>query len=260
MTVWLAYATVLSTYLPGLCALVRWRRLAAIPIVTFGFIGMFFYEKGGIAVLRRSIPSELQSSRLIGVEQLFTADLVGMLIAQAVICCLVVGGLSAQPPSLERGDSPADIAVYHDQESIASLESISVRCELWSDAVDAFLAYPLFGVPKSVWSKVGEQVVPGGAHSSILTSLSGRGLWGTFVFGCFIVAMLRVVGCRQPKSPTCRGLSIALVMTLIWSLIEPILFTPAYACLTTALVSVAAFSDKHAVELRLEGTRARVAA
>ncbi|MBL9093719.1 MAG: O-antigen ligase family protein [Planctomycetaceae bacterium] len=230
-----------------------WARRAVVPLCLA--IGLSLARIGsGFAVL-----SLLMWLRFVGVERRSTGLVVSGFAACA-IPILVVGGLSAQPPSLERGDSLADIAAYHDQESIASLESISVRGELWSDAVDAFLAYPLFGVPKSVWSKVGEQVVVGGAHSSILTSLSGRGLWGTFVFGCFVVTMLRVVGCRRSKSPTWRGLSIALVMTLIWSLIEPILFTPAYACLTTALVSVTAFSGKHAVELRLAGTCARVAA
>jgi len=230
-----------------------WARRAVVPLCLA--IGLSLARIGsGFAVL-----SLLIWLRFVGVERR-SIGLVVSGFAAGAIPILVVGGLSAQPPSLERGDSPADIALYYDQESIASLESISVRSELWSDAVDAFLAYPMFGVPKSVWSKVGEQFVVGGAHSSILTSLSGRGLWGTFVFGCFVAAMLRVAGRRQSKLPTWRGVAIALVMTLVWSLIEPILFTPAYACLTTALVSAAVFSDGYAVELRHEGTRARVAA
>lgn len=80
---WQLYLLILAAYAPGLYAIIRLPRLAAMPVITFTFLGMFlFTAAGSILIITR--PHFALGSLLSG-------QYVGMLLLQAVAFYLIAG-------------------------------------------------------------------------------------------------------------------------------------------------------------------------
>lgn len=115
----LLFLLVLAVYLPGLVAAVRWPKLAAMPVVTFTFLGMFLFTVAGswqVMTQTHYLP-RLTSE---GVWTSVAAGTVGsgafviMLLVQALLFYAIAGpyvhlkrNLAAAPPAI----TPADVVL-----------------------------------------------------------------------------------------------------------------------------------------------------
>jgi hypothetical protein len=80
---YLLYGFILFIYLPGLVAIVRMRRLALMPVITFSFLGMFLFTAVGSWLIITRWHFALKS--------LLTDEYVGMLILQALLFYAIAG-------------------------------------------------------------------------------------------------------------------------------------------------------------------------
>ncbi len=87
MNPWLNYSLILLAYLPGIAALLWWKKLWSFPLLMMGFLGMFFFNAvGSISVLALSSVYWVNFDRVA-----VASEYSSLLVMQAVLYYLVVG-------------------------------------------------------------------------------------------------------------------------------------------------------------------------
>ncbi|WP_439878160.1 O-antigen ligase family protein [Pseudomonas prosekii] len=112
--------------------------------------------------------------------------------------------------------------------------SLANRVELWRDAVGQVLEYPLFGTPRSTYLQIFHGLA-WDPHNSVLNLLILVGLAGTAVYACFLFVVIKTFRELSFDSLIWKAVYYAVIVSLIWSLFEVILLTPAYDILLAVL-------------------------
>ncbi len=117
---------------------------------------------------------------------------------------------------------------------IALPESLAIRVSLWHAAVDQLVQQPLFGVPRSEFSVIfdGKAWDP---HNSILHLMLLLGGLGTFIYLVYIGLMVSLFARLSRDSVFWRSILVGVLVTLVWSLFEVVLLTPAYDILLAVM-------------------------
>lgn len=122
-------------------------------------------------------------------------------------------------------------------------ESLAIRVGLWHAAVYHIVDNPLLGTPRSEYLYIFNGLA-WDPHNFILNILLLLGVAGTSVYLLYLFYVMRVFYRLANNSPFWRSVLVASAVTLLWSLFEVVLLTPAYDTLLASLfgVAIASFS------------------
>jgi hypothetical protein len=112
--------------------------------------------------------------------------------------------------------------------------SLANRVELWRDAVGQVLNFPLFGAPRSVYLQIFHGLA-WDPHNSVLNLLILLGVTGTIVYAYFLFVIIKTFRELAFDSLIWKAVYYAVIVSLVWSLFEVILLTPAYDILLAVL-------------------------
>lgn len=117
-------------------------------------------------------------------------------------------------------------------------ESLSIRAGLWHAAVYHIADHPLIGTPRSEYFYIFNGLA-WDPHNSILNMLLLLGVGGTAVYLFYLYCVMRLFSQLASSSTFWRSVFIASAVTLLWSLFEVVLLTPAYDTLLASLFALA---------------------
>lgn len=122
-------------------------------------------------------------------------------------------------------------------------QSLANRAELWREAINQVTRYPLFGVPRSEYLKIFNGLA-WDPHNSILNLLILVGVVGFALYGYYLYVVLSTFRRLAHDSLMWKSIYYAVSVSLVWSLFEVILLTPAYDILLSVLFCFARSREK----------------
>lgn len=117
-------------------------------------------------------------------------------------------------------------------------ESLSIRVGLWHAAVYHIIDHPLIGTPRSEYFYIFNGLA-WDPHNSVLNMLLLLGVGGTAVYLFYLYCVMRLFSQLAGSSTFWRSVFIGAAVTLLWSLFEVVLLTPAYDTLLASLFALA---------------------
>jgi hypothetical protein len=117
------------------------------------------------------------------------------------------------------------------------------RAELWREAIDQVTRFPLFGVPRSEYLRIFNGLA-WDPHNSILNLLILVGVVGLAIYGYYLYIVVSTFRKLAHDSLIWKSIYYAVSVSLIWSLFEVILLTPAYDILLAVLFCFARSREK----------------
>lgn len=117
-------------------------------------------------------------------------------------------------------------------------ESLSIRVALWHAAVHHFVDYPIIGAPRSEYLYIFNGLA-WDPHNSVLNLLLLLGVFGASIYFYYVYKILSLFAKLSKVSMFWRSVFVASVVTLLWSLFEVVLLTPAYDILLASLFGLA---------------------
>lgn len=112
--------------------------------------------------------------------------------------------------------------------------SLAIRVGLWHEAINQFIKFPWFGSPRSEYLHI-FQGAAWDPHNSVLNLLILVGATGAAIYGYFLFIVLKTFRLLSFNSVVWKSIYYAVIVSLIWSLFEVILLTPAYDILLAVL-------------------------
>jgi hypothetical protein len=122
-------------------------------------------------------------------------------------------------------------------------QSLANRAELWREAIDQVTRFPLFGVPRSEYLRIFNGLA-WDPHNSILNLLILVGVVGLAIYGYYLYIVVSTFRKLAHDSLIWKSIYYAVSVSLIWSLFEVILLTPAYDILLAVLFCFARSREK----------------
>ncbi|HKS11984.1 MAG TPA: O-antigen ligase family protein [Pseudomonas sp.] len=126
-------------------------------------------------------------------------------------------------------------------------ESLAIRVSLWHAALYHIAEYPLFGTPRSEYFYIFNGLA-WDPHNSILNLLLLLGSVGTVIYLAYLYLMLSLFAKLGRDSVFWRSVYIASIVTLVWSMFEVVLLTPAYDIVMATMYGLAIASKLNRVE------------
>ena len=117
-------------------------------------------------------------------------------------------------------------------------ESLAIRVSLWRASLYHIAEYPLFGVPRSEYFYIFNGLA-WDPHSSLLNLLLLLGGVGTLIYLVYLYLMLSLFAELGRGSVFWRSVYIASVVSLVWSMFEVVLLTPAYDIVLATMYGLA---------------------
>nr|CAD6413076.1 hypothetical protein REQ54_01103 [Rhizobium sp. Q54] len=117
--------------------------------------------------------------------------------------------------------------------------TLSVRADYWISGWKAFLNHPGFGAPRSYVLADQNISILWNPHNAVLHYASIFGIAGAALYGTYLFLVIRSLWWAAGVSAVWTGILFAVLLTLAWSMFEPIILTPAYEILLASLYVLA---------------------
>jgi len=129
------------------------------------------------------------------------------------------------------------------QQGLLSAESFDIRIRAWVATIDIIQNNLLFGVPRGYYRDALERAVPGenlwDPHNSILHMLVSFGIVGSLFYLSYVITIVFEIYRASMSNWFWRGVCWGYSLILVWSLLEPLLLTPAIEILQAYLFIMA---------------------
>ena len=124
------------------------------------------------------------------------------------------------------------------------LASMTARIHYWISGATVFAEHPIFGSPRSYFVDQFGLTVFWNPHNAILWVGSLFGIAGIILYAAYLWCALESIWRMANASDLWRGVYVGAFIAVIWSLIEPIVLTPAFEIFLAAMYGISFASIK----------------
>jgi hypothetical protein len=131
------------------------------------------------------------------------------------------------------------LTLWDQLRTIPGLETVAARLWFQRAAFEPIAAHPFIGAPRSEVLREFAYPLSWHPHNSILHLLVLFGALGTIGYSLYVAVVLKTAVKHARQSPVWSGITAGIAITLLWSLVEIVILTPAFELLIAGVYCAA---------------------